>query len=66
MAVIVSTYLSVLGKLNYLGPERIYKIMKKDTSVLSQLDFQGGSDLAADSVGCALKIAIGKQLEAST
>lgn len=39
--------------------------MKKDTSVLSQLDFQGGSDIAADSVGSALKIAIGKQLEGS-
>lgn len=35
-AVIVSAYLSIVGKLNYLQPERIYKIMKKDPSALSQ------------------------------
>lgn len=36
MAVIVSAYLAVLGKINYLNPERLYKMMKKDVSVLSQ------------------------------
>lgn len=63
-AVIVSAYLSIVGKLNYLQPERIYKIMKKDPSALSQFQFTGGLDLAANAVGCAFKIAIGKQLEA--
>lgn len=62
MAIIVSAYLSILGKQNFLAPQRVYKIMKKDSSTLTQFDFQGGLDLAADSIGCALKIAIGKQL----
>lgn len=39
-------------------------MMKKDSSVISQFQFQGGLDLIANSVGCALKIAIGKQLQA--
>lgn len=51
--------------MNYLVPEKVYKIMKKDSGMF-QIDFQYGSDIAADSVGCALKIAIGKQLEGST
>ena len=38
-------------------------MLKKDASVLSQFQFQGGLDLVANSVGCAFKIAIGKQLE---
>lgn len=37
-------------------------MMKKDNSVLSQFDLKGGLDLVANSVGCALKITIGKQL----
>jgi hypothetical protein len=36
MGVIVSAYLSILGQINYLKPDRLYKIMKKDGSVLSR------------------------------
>lgn len=36
MGIIVSAYLSVLGKINYFNPDRLYKIMKKDGSALSQ------------------------------
>jgi hypothetical protein len=35
-AVIVSAYLAIIGKTNYLHTERVYKIMKKDPSALSQ------------------------------
>lgn len=62
MAVLVSAYLSILGKINYLNPDRLHKMLKKDSSVLSQFEFKGGLDLVAASVGCALKLAIGKQL----
>jgi hypothetical protein len=64
MAVIVSAYMAILGKTNYLNTDRIYKMLKKDSSAITQFDFTGGLDLIADSVGCALKIAIGKQLQA--
>lgn len=66
MAVIISAYLAIIGKINYLNPDRLYKLLKKDSSVLSQFEFKAGLDLVSNAVGCALKIAIGKQLQAET
>jgi hypothetical protein len=63
MAVILSAYLAVLGTSDTLSQERIYKILKKDPKVVSEFDFVGGGELMADAVGCALKVAIGKELE---
>lgn len=62
MAAIVSAYLCILGKFNYLNTDMLYKMIKQDNSALAQFKFQSGSDLVASSIGCALKIAIGKQL----
>lgn len=64
MAVIVSAYMAILGKTNYLNADRIHKMLKKDSSAITQFDFTGGLDLIAEAVGCAFKIAIGKQLQA--
>lgn len=66
MAVIISAYLAIIGKINYLNPNRIYKLLKKDISVLSQFEFKLGLDLVSNGVGCALKIAINKQLQAES
>ena len=64
MATILTIYYYVIGKINYLNQEKLYKILKKDQEVLSQISFEGKDKLIASAVGSALKITINKVLEA--
>jgi hypothetical protein len=62
MAVLLSAYMSVLGRTNYLNQERLFRLLEGDTAQLPQYEFEfaEGAAMVAAAVGCALTVAIGK------
>jgi hypothetical protein len=62
LAVVMTCFHYVVRKKNFLDAEKVYKILKRDHEVLTELHLDGGKDMVVRAIGCALKVCVGKFL----
>lgn len=63
MAVILTLYYYSVGKLNYINTSTLYRIIKRETDVLTQIEFDGFPKLLSIALATALKISIDKYIQ---
>jgi hypothetical protein len=63
MAAILTFHYYAIGKQDYLNTSKIYRLVKRETDVVTQIDFDGFPRLISLAVGMAFKISIDKYIE---
>jgi hypothetical protein len=63
MAVILTLYYYSIGKLNYINTSTLYRIIKRETDVLTQIEFDNFPKLLSLALAAAFKISIDKYVQ---
>lgn len=62
MAIILTLYYYSVGKLDYIMTEKLYKIIKRESETITQVDFDNFERLLSVALGTAFKISVDKYI----
>ena len=63
MAVALTFYYYAIGKQDYINTSKIYRLIKRQTDTVTQIEFDSFTTIISLAVGTAFKISIDKYVE---
>jgi hypothetical protein len=63
MAVILTLYYYSVGKLNYINTSTLYRVIKRESDVITQIDFNNFAKLLSLALAAAFKISVDKYVQ---
>ena len=63
MAVVLTFFYYAIGKQDYINSSKIYRLIKRETDTVTQIDFDNFIHTISIAVGTAFKISIDKYIE---
>ena len=62
MAIILTFFYYAIGKQDYINVSKIYRLVKRETDTVTQIEFDSFVKLISLAVGAAFKISIDKYI----
>jgi len=63
MVIVLTFYYYAIGKQDYINQSKIYRLIKRESDAVTQIEFENFAKIISLAIGAAFKISVDKYIE---